>query len=82
MKILPEHYQYMKAAIVKIATPEKLAAHRQFIMNEGKSGDIEKRLRWDLSYYAGLTPWICANVYKYANDTHIDTALKAIVKGL
>lgn len=80
MKIKPEHVAHIRMAISKIATPEKIAAHRQFIINEGKAKDIEKRLRWDMSYYAGLTPWICDNVYPYADDSHVDTALKAIMK--
>ena len=79
MKITPTHYQHMKAAIAAIATPAKVAAHRQFILNEGKSKDVEKRLRWDMSYYSGLTPYICDNVYSYADDTHVDTALRQIM---
>lgn len=51
-------------------------------MNEGKSKDIEKRLRWDCLYAAGLTPFICDNLYSYLNDDHIDTALKNIIKEL
>ncbi|MGX9389612.1 hypothetical protein ACWX0O_01680 [Nitrobacteraceae bacterium UC4449_H16] len=81
MKLTQEHVAHMTAAIAKI--PEyKVAAHRQFIVNEGKSKDVEKRLRWDLSYYAGLTPWICEHVYSYANDDHVDTALRAIMREL
>ncbi len=82
MKINAEHYSHMRNAIARIATPEKIAAHRQFIVNEGKAKDVEKRLRWDLSYYAGLTPYICDNVYAYADDSHVDTALRAIVREL
>jgi len=79
MKITQPHYQHMKAAIAAIATPSKVAAHRQFILNEGKAKDVEKRLRWDMSYYSGLTPYICDNVYSYADDTHVDTALRQIM---
>lgn len=78
MKIKPEHLAYMEAAISKIPA-NKVAAHRQFIVNEGKAQDVEKRLRWDLSYYAGLSAWISDNIYPYANDEHIDTALRSIV---
>lgn len=49
---------------------------------EGKAKDIEKRLRWDLSYAAGLTTFFCDNIYKYADDTHIDTALRSVMKQL
>jgi hypothetical protein len=79
MKIQQEHFNHMKAAIAAIPA-EKVAAHAKFIANEGKAQDEEKRLRWDLSYYAGLTPFICKNVYPYANDDHVDTALRAIMR--
>lgn len=79
VKIQQAHYDHMKAAIAAIPA-HKVAAHRQFIANEGKAKDPAKRLRWDLSYYAGLTPFICENVYSYANDDHVDTALRAIMR--
>ena len=28
---------------------------------------------------AKLTPFLCANVYPYADDTHVDTALRKIM---
>ena len=78
MKIRQEHYRHIRDAIRPNAG--KIASHRQFIINEGKAKDVEKRLRWDLLYYADLSPWICDNLYSYLDDTHIDTALKQIVK--
>ena len=82
MKITPEHYAHIKQQIANIWTVEKHIAHKQFIANEGKVKDIEKRLRWDWSYYAKLSPFICDNIYTYADDTHVDTALKNIIKEL
>lgn len=41
--------------------------------------DIEKRLRWDAfhsSRYAG----ILSDLYAYVDDTHIDTALRSIMR--
>ena len=80
MKIKAEHYNFMRDAI----TPFKgqIAQFRQRIINEGKAKDAEKRLRWDLAYLADLTWWLCENVYTYANDAHIDTALRSIMKEL
>jgi hypothetical protein len=77
MKIQPAHYAYMLAACratLAASTPEAIAA-----FTAGKSAE---RIRWDLSYAAGLTPYICENVYPYANDAHVDTALRAIAAGL
>lgn len=39
------------------------------------------RQRWDALYAAGLSRWICDNLYSYMNDTHIDTALRSLSKG-
>ena len=80
MKMTTQHYAALKAIIEPLAP--KIAAHRQYLIAEGKSKDIEKRLRWDLSYAAKATPWICDNLYSYLNDTHIDTALRSIVAEL
>lgn len=81
MKIRPEHYSYIRKAISAVSAAD-MAAHRVFIQNEGRSKDIEKRLRWDLSYRVGLSRWLCENVYSYADNSHIDTALKAVMRDL
>jgi hypothetical protein len=78
MKMTVEHYNHIKSAIMP--NKEKIKAHRQFIVNEGKAKDVEKRLRWDLTYYANLSGWICDNLYSYLDDTHVDTALRQIVR--
>ena len=79
MKITHKHYAELKTRIAAIWTLEKHDAHRAFIINEGKAKDVEKRLRWDWSYYAKMSPWICDNLYTYLDDTHIDTALKQVM---
>ena len=82
MKIKREHYDIMKQQIAKIWCKEKHESHFQFVVNEGKAKDIRKRVRWDWSYYANLTPFICEKIYPYANDTHLDTALRSIISEL
>lgn len=83
MKIKPEHYKVMKDAIDSL-----LASHPHLVddykygrfHNSTKVTDLNKRFRWDLL-------WICCAggnfipdvIYPYANDTHIDTALRNIV---
>jgi hypothetical protein len=82
MKVSPDAYAHMKGQIALIGA-EKAAAHRQFILNEGKAKDVEKRLRWDLSYYAQLTLFLCDTIYPSGcDDTHVDTALRAIMRDL
>ena len=44
----------------------------------------ERRIRWDLLWnvpHSSRVVWF-DEVYKYLDDTHIDTALKAVVKQL
>jgi hypothetical protein len=76
MKIKPEHYTTLKDAIAPLK--EHFAKHREAIIAQGKSKDIEKRLRWD-AFRAAKYGGILSALYAYANDEHIDTALKKIM---
>lgn len=80
MKIRPEHYEHMKAAIAPLM--HLVPAHREFVIAEGKARDVEKRIRWDLCYKAGLSSWMSSTLYGYVHDSHIDTALRNIVAEL
>lgn len=71
----------MFQAIEKIG-PSAIQSQRNLIILQGKAKDVEKRLRWDCFYSAGLTRFACDNIYQYADDTHIDTALRTILKQL
>ena len=73
MKVKQEHIDYMRNAILANSKAPTLPDY----MARGLS---EKRWRWDLLYMAGLSSWICDTIYKYANDEHIDTALRHILK--
>jgi hypothetical protein len=77
MKIIPDHYAHMKSAIEPLAG--QIEERRAAIVEEGRAKDVEMRLRWDLMYAAGLTRWLCDVIYPYADDTHVDTALRRII---
>ena len=81
MKMKPEHFAHMKAEITKLDR-ERVAAHKAALAYDPRVKDLDKRFRWDLSHAARLTPWICDNLYSYLDDTHVDTALRAIVREL
>ena len=81
MKITPEHYEHLKNEISQISR-EQVAAHREYLKTHSRVKDLEMRLRWDCLYLRRLSPWLCENVYKYANDDHIDTALRRIMSEL
>lgn len=80
MKITPKHYEHMKAAMS--ARADLIPAMREQLATDPRVKNAEMRLRWDLFHDAGLTRWVCDNVYSYANDTHIDTALRSIMRDI
>lgn len=82
MKIKPEDYEKIKAAAMTVI--EKNPDAEQRYQGQGLS---PKRLRWDILYASrikigdGIGMEGDVNVYGYANDEHIDTALRSIMKG-
>ena len=67
MKMLPEHFEHMRAALAPI--------------NTGRPDGVTlRRYQWDLVRQAGLIPWLCDTLYKYLNDEHVQTALNRLVK--
>jgi hypothetical protein len=77
MKITAEHYSYLLSEIDTLLDIHKTDIDTVKADYKSKGLSME-RMRWDLIYYAKLTPWICANLYSYLNDEHIDTALRRI----
>lgn len=80
MKIKKEHYEYMKSEIKKV--PCNINDHRQWLKENAKFNDLEKRIRWNFYHAAKLSKFVCDNIYPYADDTHIDTALKNIIQDI
>lgn len=78
MKIQPEHYEHMKREMA--ARAHLILQIRDQIAVDPRVRDAEKRLRWDLFHVSGLTRYVCDHVYNYANDVHIDTALRSIMR--
>ena len=71
MKITLEHYNQLAASLQPAIDDNPIQAYRE-------AGLSEKRYRWDMTYKAGLSKWICDNLYPYLDDSHIDTALRSI----
>lgn len=83
MKLLTEHLSYLRKHLAPFDTLEKRIQYSTGnFPYADKVVDLDKRYRWDLLYEANLSKWICDNVYPYANDTHLDTALRSIVAPL
>ena len=76
-------------AILETAINETLAVHNsngelvdcyetgQF-HNADKTKDLQKRFCFDVLFGSGLQSFVCNDLYKYLDDTHIYTALKSI----
>lgn len=86
MLIKSEHYNHMKLMIsllpAKIINEAKAYLATINVNDRTKIKDKDTFFRWHLSHKAQLTKYICDNIYTYADDSHIDTALKKIIKEL
>jgi hypothetical protein len=81
MKILPEHYGQIKQVFSQ--NKDKITSYRTTLLELAKPPkDLEMRLRWDAINVLLGSAWICHKIYPYANDTHLDSALKKIVEEL
>lgn len=81
MKIKPEHYAHLKTCIDAL-NKEVIARHRETVRKSGEYVDLEKRVRWDCLWAAVPSRWLVDNLYDYINDTHVDSALKSIMREL
>lgn len=79
MKIKPEDYKVLEAAVLRVKEANP-SAHDAYLA----AGWSDKRYRWDLLWKSGLKIGDGAgmpgdlDLYAYANDDHIDTALRKI----
>jgi len=84
MKIQPIHYAHLKQQIDALlashnANGELIQAYEQGrIPRADKVKDLQRRFCFDLLHAAGLTPYVCDNLYSYLHDAHLYTALKSI----
>lgn len=79
MKIKPTHFLTLEKAMTQamLRFPNSYQEYQD-------RGFSEKRWRWDLFWYCSKhilpTLFLMDEVYPYANDDHIDTALRKITK--
>ncbi len=81
MKITKEHYDFLNKEInhVLIKYPNLVDEYENgHFARADRTKDLQKRFCFDLLYGAGLTKWVCDELYPYMNDDHIYTALKNI----
>ncbi len=85
MKIKPEHVKQMKDEILSsieasggLSEVVRKYETGNFSLSD-KVKDLNTRFVWDMLWLAGLSGFLCENIYAYANDTHITTALKSFL---
>lgn len=85
MKIKQEHFDHLQTAIDQVLAQYndkgQLVSEyeRGLFPRSEKTKDLQRRFCFDLLFGAGLTKFVCDELYPYLNDDHIYTALKAIV---
>ena len=81
MKIRQEHLSTLKTNIDEILAKYPSLVdeyeHGKFPRSD-KVKDLQKRFCFDVLYGAGLTAWVCEELYAYLDDSHLYTALKTV----
>ncbi len=77
MKIKDKHYAHIVDSIRPLKS--QFASYKNILKQDLLIKDLEKRFRWDMAYKANLLKFICDEIYQYANDVHIDTALRMAI---
>ena len=95
MKMTSEHYETLKAAMAEtlrklqqIQGCEHVTSGLTFVeycAANTKCANATMHAAWYLLYHATINGtsggrWLCDNLYAYINDTHIETALRKIIK--
>jgi len=81
MKIKKEHMAHMDREIKKVLDSDSALLSDYSTGNFPRSElvkDLQRRFCFDLFHMARLSHWAMDNIYTYANDDHLYTALKSI----
>ena len=76
MKIKPEDLASMRARIAPLDTTERREWYRANRVTL-RAKDLDMRYRWDLLH---MSRFPTTSLYRYLDDTHIDTALRSLVE--
>jgi hypothetical protein len=85
MKIKKEHFDHLQTGINQVLAQYNDQGQlvneyeRGLFPRSEKTKDLQRRFCFDLLFGAGLSKFVCDELYSYLNDDHIYTALKAIV---
>lgn len=83
LKMSPESFDVLRKAVAVLDTEYQRGIYRRGEFSRASTvKDLNKRYRWDLAYAAVGTRWLSELYTHGLNDTHIDSALRAIVAPL
>ena len=86
MRVTPEHLETIRAAIEATGYADDETIRERYRRRDIPRGDavqdIDKRFRWDLYWAAARQSGGLPDSTDGYNDSHIDTALRAIVAPL
>lgn len=75
MKMKPEDFAELKRRV-----EAAVAAQPAILIEDYRNGGMSHmRYRWDMLWHTKSTDFVCNTLYRYLNDDHIDTALRAIL---
>ena len=82
MKITQSHYEHLKTSIdtsVKKLGIDKVSEYYMKLENKDiECNNAKVRIMYDLMKISKLNTFVCDELYKYCNDSHITTALLKI----
>ena len=81
LKMKPEDYNELSRLIKKGSAYRNLRDYKLLCKHDGES---ETRMRWDMLWAIPRderAAWFARGIYDYLDDSHIDSALKAIIGG-
>lgn len=86
MRMTDADFQELARLVVPLDVQERRIAYREGRYPRAEfTKDVNKRYRWDLLFAAGgrfREGNFMTELYKYLNDSHIDTALKKLIPDL
>ena len=83
MKIKREHYEILLSGLGQALHTIDPDRHLGELLLDDRVGNVAKRFRWDLLHISSISSrWIIDNIYPYANDDHLDTALRKAITEL
>jgi len=83
MKIKGNDYKRLENLFkVTVNQMKDLTEYKEELKNDKRVKDVNMRLRWDIFWSMDMSKRteIVDDIYKYANDDHLDTVLKKLVK--